>query len=59
MSDRRLSEDEIDEIAKKVTEKLQNDLFINVGYGLVSLAWKGVVIILIALAAYGSGKHFL
>lgn len=56
--DKKLTEEEIDQIAKRVTEQLQQDFLINVGSGVVALAWKGVIIILILLACYGAGKHF-
>lgn len=58
MDNKNLSQDEIDAIARKVVEQLQNDLYVNVGSGLIALAWKGIMLILIMLAAYGATKHF-
>lgn len=54
----RLSQEEIDEIVTKVCDKLEQKLYINIGYGIFGLAWKGILIGLIALAAYGVGVHF-
>lgn len=53
MDNRKLSEDEIEAIAKKVTAQIEQDLYIGVGSGILSLAWKGMLLIVIALAVYG------
>lgn len=57
--DRKLTDEEVEMIARRVTEQLQQDLYVNVGSGLIALAWKGVILILLGLACYGAGKHFL
>lgn len=54
--DKKLSEEEIEAIAKEVATQIKQDLYVNVGSGLISLAWKGVILLLIALAFYGY-KH--
>lgn len=57
MDHRKFSDEEIELIARRVTEQLQNDFAVNVGSGVIALAWKGAIILLIALACYGAGKH--
>lgn len=56
MDNRKLSEEDVEAIAKKVTAQIEQDLYMNVGAGVLQLAWKGVILIVIALAAYGAGK---
>ena len=51
--ERKLSEEEIDAIAEKVTQKMTENLYGNVGKGVVGLAIKGIILIIIGLAAYG------
>lgn len=53
--DRKLSEEEIEEISKKVVAEMEHRLYLNVGTGIIALAWKGIILIIIALAAYGMG----
>jgi len=50
-----LSNDDIDLIVDKVCKKLESKLYTNIGSGLFSLISKAVVILLIAIAAYGAG----
>lgn len=54
-----LSEEDIDKIANKVGKQLREDLYINVGQGVLGFFWKGVIMVIIALAAYGAGTHLL
>lgn len=59
MSDRlELSDAEIDRIVDKVVDKLEKKIYINVGQGIVALIWRGIIIALLAIAAYGAGVHF-
>ena len=58
MNDNRLSEKEINEIVDKVCDKLEKRLYLNVGMGIIGLAWKAILIGLLVLAAYGAGMHF-
>lgn len=53
-----LSEEEIEAIARKVSDQLFEDMYRNVGMGVLHLAWKGAIIVIILLAAYGAGKSF-
>ena len=48
-----LSEEDIDRIVAKVCDQIENRLYNNVGQGIVSLVWRGVLIGIIGLAAYG------
>lgn len=50
-----LSNEDIDVIVDKVCKKLESKLYTNIGSGIFSLVSKAVVILLIALAAYGAG----
>lgn len=54
----KISEEEIDVIVDKVCDKLEKRLYLNIGQGIMSLAWKAILLGLIALAAYGAGAHF-
>jgi hypothetical protein len=59
VDDKKLTEEEIEAIARQVATQLQQDLYINVGSGLISLAWKGLILVLLVLATYGATKHLL
>lgn len=48
-----LTEEDIDKIVEKVCDKIENRLYNNVGSGIVGLVWRGMLLGLIALAAYG------
>lgn len=48
-----LSDDDVNRIVDKVCEQIENRLYNNVGQGIVSLVWRGVLLAVIALAAYG------
>lgn len=50
-----LSDEEIEKIAEKVTTQLRHDLYMNVGQGVLGFMWKGVILLIVALAAYGAG----
>ena len=56
MSNRNLTDEDViavvDALEKRMTERFYNDL----GKGVWSLAWKAIVVTLVALAAYGSIK---
>ena len=54
----RLSEEEIDEIVEKVCDKLTDKIYKNVGAGLIALMWKGLILIILGIAAYGAGVHW-
>ena len=51
-----LSEEDLERLAQKLESRFFNRFYSNVGRGLMSLAWKGVVMGLIALAVYGAAK---
>lgn len=54
-----LSDEDINKIANKVCGMIEARLYNNVGEGIVSLVWKGVIIIMLAIAAYASGFFHL
>lgn len=51
-SERTLSDADIDAVLDRVFERLRS----NVGSGVLSLAWKGMVIALLAIAYFGWKK---
>jgi len=52
-----LSDEDMEKIADMVCEKIEHKLYMNVGYGIVGIAWKGLLMGLIAIAAYGFMGH--
>ena len=54
-----LSEQEIDQIVDKVCDKLEKRLYLNVGKGIFAFVWKGVLVGLLMIAAWGAGVHGL
>lgn len=59
MSQQHLNEEDIELIVDKVCEKLERKLYLNIGSGVFGLLWKGILVILIGVAAYGAGvKHW-
>lgn len=50
---KHLSEEDIDRIVDKVCNQIENRLYSNVGQGIVGLLWRGVLLAIIGLAAYG------
>lgn len=56
MEDRNLTEEDIQALAEALECRLINRFYKNIGRGLLSLAWKGAVMALMALAAYGATK---
>ena len=53
-----LSDEDVRKIAEELESRLVNRFFINLGQGFWALAWKGIVLILLAVAAYGAFKGF-
>lgn len=53
-----LSEAEMDIIADKVCDRLQHKLYLNIGSGVVAMFWRGLITIMIGIAAYGFSSHF-
>lgn len=55
---RNLTDEEMDAIAQKVCDRLEHKLYLNVGSGVIAMFWKGIITVLIGVAAYGFGSHF-
>lgn len=51
-----LSDDDIKAIVNALEDKMVERLKINVGTGVLGLVWRGIIILVIVLAAYGSVK---
>lgn len=59
MNENKLSDDEMNVLAEKVCNKLEEKLYLNIGSGVLGLVWKGIIVAIIAIAAYGFGiKHW-
>lgn len=57
--DHKLSEEQMNQLADKVCQRLEQKLYLNIGSGVLNLVWKGIVVAMIAVAAYGFGvKHW-
>jgi|2_EtaG_2_1085320.scaffolds.fasta_scaffold183857_1 hypothetical protein len=48
-----LSEEDIERLADKMWRVARHDMYVNAGKGLFSLAWKGLVLVLIYLSLKG------
>lgn len=53
---RALSNDDVEAIAEAIQEKMWEEFYTNLGRGIWALAWRGFVMVLIAIAAYGAVK---
>lgn len=53
-----LTDLEIQKIAERVAVELEENLYNNVGKGVMSLVYKGILILLVVLAAYGAGMSW-
>jgi len=53
-----LSDEDGRKMAEELEGRLVNRFFINLGQGFWALAWRGIVLILLAVAAYGAFKGF-
>lgn len=53
-----LSDEDVKKIAEELEGRLVNRFFINLGQGFWALAWKGIMLILLAVATYGAFKGF-
>lgn len=54
-NNKKLSEEDIDKIVDALCTRITDQLYQNVGQGILRFVWKGALIAIIALAAYGSG----
>jgi len=48
-----LTEADLDKIVEKLEKRLLGRFYINLGKGIWSFAWKGIILLLLGLAAYG------
>jgi len=56
MTERRLSEADLTAIADALEHRLTSKFYNDLGKGVWGLAWKAMVLLVLALAAYGAGK---
>ncbi len=54
--DRGLTDADAEKVADFIWGKAKKEFYLNVGKGFFSLVWKGVILLMLGLAVYGSGK---
>lgn len=54
--DRNLTDDDVKALADELEGRLANRFYGNLGRGIWSLAWKGIILIILLLIAFGSTK---
>lgn len=58
MSDRNLTDADVDAIVAALTNKVKQEFYADLGRGVWGIAWKALVTMLVGLAAYGSLKGY-
>lgn len=53
MSDRKLSDEDITALSDELERRMVQRFYTDLGRGVWSLAWKAIVLTLLAIAAYG------
>lgn len=53
---RRLTDEDVQALADELEKRMVNRLYLNIGKGLWSIAWKGFILFLLWLAAKGAWK---
>jgi hypothetical protein len=48
-----LSENDVERIAITLEQRLLKHFYLNLGRGVFGLMWRGIILIMLALAAYG------
>ena len=56
MSERSLTDADVKAIADALEHRLTSKFYNDLGKGVWGLAWKALVLLVLALAAYGAGK---
>lgn len=59
MSRRTLSDEDVQAIAEALERQLASRLVTHAGKGVLKLAWKGMVLLIVWLAVYGLTSHFV
>lgn len=58
MTDRNLTDADVDAIVDALTSKVKQEFYADLGRGVWGIAWKAIVAVLVGLAAYGSLKGY-
>jgi hypothetical protein len=60
MSDpaRKLSEEDVTAVVDELERRIVERFFSNVGKGVWNLVWRGLIVLMVALAAYGAARGF-
>jgi hypothetical protein len=56
-TDRTLSDADVQAIVDAMEVRLTRRFYLNLGRGVWGLVWRGVLGVLLLLAAYGAGQH--
>lgn len=58
MSDpaRKLSEEDVTAVVDELERRIVERFFSNVGKGVWNLVWRGLIVLMVVLAAYGAAK---
>lgn len=54
----RLKPEDIDLIVDKVCDRIEEKIYKDVGRGILALAWRGILLIIVLVASYGVSGHF-
>lgn len=55
MTNRNLTDDDVEAIVEGLWTKASNSFKLNVGSGVIGLVWKGILLAVVILASYGAG----
>lgn len=58
MTDRKLTDDDIDALAEALKEKMVEEFYRDLGYGVWAYIWRAIILMLIGLAAYGATRGY-
>lgn len=56
MENRNLTDADVEAITEALREKMIEQFYTDLGRGVWSAAWRTIVVVLIAIAAYGAAK---
>jgi hypothetical protein len=54
---RKLTDADVEAVATALWKKVTSSFFSNLGMGVWALIWRGIIVGLLAIAAYGAMKH--
>jgi hypothetical protein len=54
---RTLTDADADAVAAALEARLAKRFYLNLGQGVWGLVWKGIILAMVAIIAYGAAKH--